>query len=157
MNRRILEQIRRSSASIRSRWADLLRLQPVTSPLGAPEVMTMLVPEAIADLVRALDAGERVWAARGRRGRPPVDCGHNPYRTFFDAGRQAMAEAVVLAETACHVDRPDETAMAEVMETMRVQAESEMNAFCSVCRKYRLVAKCAYAGNRRASAALSRA
>lgn len=155
MTREILAQLNRARPLIRRRWEELLRIEPVSSPLANPDAMAMFIPDSMADIDRALRGpfSHRV-SERGERHRAvAADCGHNPYRAYFKAGEQALREAVTLAQTACHADVSDDSAATEVRGIVNAVARPQINAFCKVCRNYRLVEGCQYVGGRKATMA----
>lgn len=154
MTRELLAQLHRARPLIRRRWEELLRVEPVSSPLANPDAMAMFIPDSLADIDRALRGpfSKRV-AERGERHRATtIDCGHNPYRAYFNAGEQALKEAVVLAQTACHADTSDPSAVGEVGGIVQAVARPQINAFCRICRNYRLVEGCRFVGRRPAAA-----
>jgi len=148
MNAAVLEHLERNREVIRIRWDLLLRLEPVVSPLANPDTMAHLIPNSIGLLIHELRAR---LAPNHRRPSPrslACDCGHNPYRAYFKAGEQALAEAVVLAHVETRVDSDRQKDVTEVLSAIRALATNEINTFCSICTSYRVAEKCRYRGRR---------
>lgn len=150
MNRDILAQLQRTAPLIKRRWEERLRAEPVSSPFANADALAALIPESIAEVLRKLGGAfaGRAAARALRQEEPMCDCGHNPYRAYFKAGEQAMTEALVLAQTACHADPGDPATKAEMRGVIDMLARPKVDAFCHICSRYQLISSCRFVGDR---------
>lgn len=144
MNAAVLDHLQQNRDVIRIRWDLLLRLEPVVSPLANPDTMAHLIPDSIGLLMEELRARMQPNHRRPSPKRLACNCGHNPYRAYFKAGEQALAEAVVIAHVETRVDSDRQADITEVLTAIRALAATEINTFCSICTNYRVAEKCRY-------------
>lgn len=119
-------------AEIFSRWETLLRIEPTTSPLGAPDALVHLLGQTFDGIVRAL----------ADRARPKVAphtclCGCNPLLAYFRAGEQAMLEALVLvqAEQRSLSAARRQAEVAELRAVVQAIGHEEVGLICSLCQR----------------------
>ncbi|MEO6243865.1 MAG: hypothetical protein ABIQ12_00400 [Opitutaceae bacterium] len=130
-------RVRRSD--VRRQWEEMLRVEPVGTPLGNPDALAHLIDWTLDEIYGALAhplVHQRVHA-RHSHSTPAASCqcGGNPLLRYFSAGSQAMREALILSQA----QQPDLDPMerdASLTELNLVLAEisrREIEAFCSVC------------------------
>jgi hypothetical protein len=151
MQSELLVELRAREITIRRRWADLLRVEPVSTPLGNPDALTHLIGWTFDELVGSLEAAanrpdpsRRMLQAEAR---PTCACGRNPLLMYFAAGEQVMREALVLAQAAMpHLDPIErDAALQELDLAFRQIARREVEVFCGVCQFRQAEAPCAHA------------
>jgi hypothetical protein len=99
MQSALIENFEAQRSIIYARWKDLLSLDRKASPLASPEILVYMVDSTIDELLNVF---------REMKDQPPQEppaavacpCGRNPYLPYFASGRQAMREALVLAQAA---------------------------------------------------------
>jgi hypothetical protein len=132
---------------IRTSWENFLRLERTSTPLAHPDALVHLLDRTLDEISFRL----RVWSPRRhptRAAAPGCPCGRNPLLAYFSAGRQAVREALVLAESATPAltaAQRDE-AFACLEEVFSHLARREITAFCGICRYRESVGKTARAG-----------
>jgi len=93
------------------------------------------VPETLDELLAAFSASE----LRRRPARHPdivCPCGRNPLLVYFNSGRQATREALVLAQAAMPSLAPGErdSSFADLEAIYGHIAHREIASFCAVCQ-----------------------
>jgi hypothetical protein len=134
----LLSALRAQHAGIRARWAALLHVEPVSTPLANPDALVHLIDWSLKEVFRGLTA----LASRRRAGhitsdsRPHCPCGRNPLLAYFAAGEQAVQEALILAQAASPALSPVErdTSLRELNVVLRDIARREIESFCGVCQ-----------------------
>lgn len=139
MQAELLEALRSRHDEIRARWAELLRVEPVTTPLACPEALTHLIDWTLAEIFRGLTSGtlrRRPPSPTGSHDRPDCPCGRNPLLAYFSAAERVMQEALVLVQAGLpHLDPIErDTALEELNLVLRNVARREIEAFCGVCQ-----------------------
>lgn len=140
MQESILGALRVQRPQIRSRWAALLRVEPVGTPLGHPDALVHLIDWTLDEIFTGLTNA----LANHDRSRPktPVDhvvqcaCGRNPLLTYFAAGEQSTREGLILAQASSPALNPAErdASLAELNFVLQQIARREIEAFCGVCQ-----------------------
>jgi len=120
---------------MRRRWEELLQVEPAATPLGCPEAMAQLVPDSLERVFKLLLKTPRrpLSVSEARLWLPTCDCGHNPYRTYFIAGEQAVTEGFVYVEASLPPSERRPSDMAEVIYAIRRLARAEIETFCGAC------------------------
>jgi hypothetical protein len=132
--------LRTQRTQIRERWATLLRVEPVGSPLGHPDSLVYLIDwtldEIFAGVGSPLIGSALAQSFPSGETPAPCACGRNPLLTFFSAGEQAVREGLVLAQVALVALDPVErdASLAELNLVLRNIARREIEAFCGVCQ-----------------------
>lgn len=138
MQTELLTRLRERRARIHIQWEALLRAEPIVTPLGHPDALVHLIDwsldEIFSALANPLPPQLEDWSARASP--CPCPCGRNPLLAYFQAGRQAVQEAMVLAQAAAAPLDPTErdSSMRELMQVVQQLAQREMEAFCGVCQ-----------------------
>jgi hypothetical protein len=119
---------------IRARWEALLRIERVNTPLANPEALVFMLDWTLDEVFTTL----RNPPARRRAPSTPAlcPCGRNPLLAYFAAGKQALVEALVLAQaehTGLAATERD-AALAELKLCVHEITRREIDAFCSVCQ-----------------------
>jgi hypothetical protein len=137
MHPELVSALRARRPDVHARWEALLRIERAISPLADPDNLVHLINWTLDEIFRALPAPPTV------RAKPAIcPCGRNPYLAYFQAGEQAMQEALVL----CQVALPPATAedrdgaLQDMKRVLGLLAHREIHAFCAVCQ-YRLHAE----------------
>jgi hypothetical protein len=135
MQRALIDNLQSQRSQIYSRWKDLLSLDRAATPLGNPEILVYMIDLTLDELFRML----REAAGHARFGPSPAvtcPCGRNPYLLYFSSGRQAMQEALVLAQSAIPLLVPGErdTSLSELESAYRHIEHRHIELFCSVCQ-----------------------
>ena len=136
----LLGALRTRQPEIRARWTELLRVEPVNSPLAHPETLSHLIDWTAAEIFSALTDGAH--QRRSTRDDPTTPnrslcaCGRNPLLSYFDAAGQALREALILAQAALPTLDPIErdATLEELNMVLQHVARREINAFCGVCQ-----------------------
>ena len=136
----MLHALESQRADLRARWEVLLRVEPVTTPLGQPEALKHMIDYSLTTLFSALHtqhAPKRHFRSisSSAADRKLCPCGKNPLLAYFVAGEQAILEALVLAQT----NVPDcaearTAALEELKHTMAWVAYREIETFCALCQ-----------------------
>ncbi len=133
----LLNRLRERRDRIRVQWEALLRTEPVVTPLGNPDALVHLIDwsldEIFSTLANPLPPQLNEEPACG----PPVcPCGRNPLLAYFEAGKRALQEALILAQAAATPLDPKERdgSMRELVQVVRLLARRETEAFCEVCQ-----------------------
>jgi hypothetical protein len=140
MNHDFVRALRVRRPHIRARWAALLRIEPVNSPLAEPAALVHLInwsiDEVLASLQKRAHPRSRSPAGALTTARAACHCGKNPLLTHFVAGEQALLEALVLAQAEAPALDPvqRDTAVAELYVAVRTLAQREVASFCSLCQ-----------------------
>jgi len=139
MQANLLSAMRARRPSIRTRWVDLLRAEPVTTPLANPDTLVHLIDQTLDDVFAALAAmqeADRIAAAAAVVARAHCECGRNPLLAYFLAGEQALLEALVLAQVDTTGLTPTDrsTSVAALYVTVRTLARGEIESFCALCQ-----------------------
>lgn len=140
MDERMLHALESQRDQLHSRWEALLRVEPVTTPLGQPEALKHMIDYTLNTLFAALrtqHAPRRHFRsiAAAASDRKLCPCGRNPLLAYFVAGEQAILEALILAQA----NLPDcaETRSASLQElkhTLAWVAYREIETFCALCQ-----------------------
>jgi hypothetical protein len=142
MQSELLDALRARAPEIRARWAELLRVEPVNTPLAHPEALAHLIDWTIEDIFQGLAAvgptrhGSQVLLPSSR---PECPCGRNPLLAYFHAAEQVMREALVLVQSEIpHLDPLERDAsLLELNLVLRNVARREIETFCGVCQHRR--------------------
>jgi hypothetical protein len=131
----ILRNLRAHRREIRVQWEALLRLERASSPLAQPDTLVHLLDTTLDEVFRDLE----LWSPR--RHPAPVSapfcpCGRNPFLAYFAAGRQALRDALVRAQSTGPIPSPAQrdTALACVNEVFSHISVREVNLFCALCQ-----------------------
>jgi hypothetical protein len=136
----LLGALRSRQPEIRARWTELLRVEPVNTPLAHPEALAHLIDWTVSEIFSALGAGRpRRHSTRDNTGTPYrllCACGRNPLLSYFDAAGQALREALILAQAALPFLDPIErdVSLEELNIVLQQVARHEIDAFCGVCQ-----------------------
>lgn len=139
MDKALLQALRTRRASIRRDWAVLLRGEPVTTALGDPDTLSLMIDRTLDDLFAALARRKAPAEAPSRSYdsvRHECACGRNPLLAYFLAGRQAFLDNLVLTQA----ESPDldaernRRAVDRVYDAVHALARREVSVFCALCR-----------------------
>jgi hypothetical protein len=139
MQESLVNALRCQSTHIRERWAALLHVEPVTTPLANPDVLAYLIDPTLTEIFQNLTSrpsrqrlGRRAANASPGRG----CCGQNPLLAYFSAGQQVMREALILVQAAMPLLDPAErdASLEELNAVLNHIARREIVAFCGVCQ-----------------------
>jgi hypothetical protein len=135
MTPEFLSHLRARSAGIQDRWRTLLHIEPVSGPLANPAALQYMIPEAWDRLLAGIEEPRRTPLSlrAARAPLPSCNCGNNPYRAFFIAGEQAVAEAAVLIQAEQPAAQRSPGDLAEVIFAVRSLARTDIDTFCSAC------------------------
>lgn len=141
MDERTLHALESQAPELHERWENLLRVEPVNTPLGQPEALKHMIDFSLNTLFAALHTPHapkrrnlksvREWTAD-----PKIcPCGKNPLIAYFVAGEQALLETLILVQAS----QPDclETRTAAVYEAklaLANLAHREIETFCALCQ-----------------------
>mgnify|MGYP001316387927 CR=1 FL=1 len=135
MNLEFLRALESQRPGIRANWENLLRLERMSTPLANPDTLVHLLDVTLNEIFLDL----RLWSPRRRPSHVPAPacpCGRNPLLAYFAAGRQALHQALVVAQAST-----PEVAPAERNETMACLdqvfgriARREIESFCAICQ-----------------------
>lgn len=123
--------LRERRAQIRTRWREILFVEPVTTPLADPRALEFLLDDTLNQLFAMLGRENGAKAEPW----PVCACGRNPFLAYFRAGRQALLEALVMV-VATAPDRSAEerdAAFAELEAAIRHVARDEIEGFRGLC------------------------
>lgn len=130
-----LTELRARKTAILERWRALLHDQPTGDPLASPETLQYLIPESWDRIMATAEksARTRMGLPMARLQVPACDCGHNPYRAFYIAAEQAIAEAAVhiTADQPATERRPGD--LVAVVYAVRSLSQADIDAFCGTC------------------------
>jgi hypothetical protein len=135
----LLGALRARQPDIRARWAELLRIEPVSTPLAHPEALAHLIDWTLEEIFHGLaDGGPRRRLAPKETGAPNrslCPCGRNPLLAYFDAADQALREALILTQAASPPLEPiaRDASLEELNIVLHFVARREIEAFCGVC------------------------
>jgi hypothetical protein len=131
----IIAALRNDVPAIRQRWEALLRLEPTSNPLANPDNLVFLIAGTVDEIIRlcsepatgARNAGERLLT------RTPCVCGNNPYLPFYQAGEQAILEALITVQAQLmeFANRYDD--LGHLCAAFRTLADRDIDAFCEAC------------------------
>ncbi len=140
MDERILHALESQRDELHARWEALLRVEPVTTPLGQPEALKHMIEYTLSTLFTALHtphAPKRHFRsiASAATDRKLCPCGRNPLLAYFVAGEQAILEALILAQS----NQPDcaearAASLQELKHTLAWVAYREIETFCALCQ-----------------------
>lgn len=140
MHSDLLGALRGRQPEIRARWAELLRVEPVNTPLAHPDALAHLIDWTLNEIFRALATG----GPRRRASHPEAGpanrllcvCGRNPLLTYFDAAGQVLREALILAQAISPMLDPIErdASLEELNLVLTRIARREIESFCGVCQ-----------------------
>lgn len=121
--------------AIRANWEHLLRIERINSPLANPDTLVHMLDLTLNELFRNL----RAWSPRRHHARlnePHCPCGRNPLLAYFAAGRQALREALVVAQSATTTLTASERdeALATLDQVFGQIARREIESFCAICQ-----------------------
>jgi hypothetical protein len=139
MQSELIIALRARRPQVRERWRELLHAEPTSGPLGNPDALVHLIDWTLSEIFRGLDhlpSRRRLGGAASASEKPSCPCGRNPLLIYFDAGQQAMHEALVLAQSASASLDPIERdiSLVELNLVLRHLARREIEAFCGVCQ-----------------------
>jgi hypothetical protein len=130
-----LQALEAQRACIRSNWEYLLRLERASSPLANPDTLVHLLDYTLNGIFQGLRTGtHRRAAVRDLESLCP--CGRNPLLAYFAAGRQALREALVLAQTLSPelTAQQRDDALVCLEQVFGHIARAEIEMFCAVCQ-----------------------
>jgi hypothetical protein len=149
MQESLLGALRVQRPQIRSRWAALLRVEPVGTPLGHPDALVHLIDwtmdEVFTGLTNPLANHDRSRPNHSADHVVQCVCGRNPLLIYFAAGEQATREGLILAQAGSPALNPVErdASLAELNFVLQQIARREIEAFCGVCQfRNREAAEC---------------
>jgi hypothetical protein len=151
MQESLVNSLRFHTPQIHARWEALLRIEPVTTPLGYPDALAHLIDWTMEEIFSGLTtlSSRRRFSRRTVTGeaRPECPCGRNPLLTYFAAGEQAMREALILVQAATPELDPIErdASLAELDVVFRQIARREIEAFCGICQHRQATIPCEHA------------
>lgn len=139
MEAELLAALRSRREEIRARWAELLRVEPVNTPLAHPDALAHLIDWTLEEIFRGLlHATPRRRHGHGLTGhfRPHCPCGRNPLLAYFAIAEQALQEALILVQAGlAHLDPIGrDSALEELNLVLRHVARREIETFCGVCQ-----------------------
>ena len=138
MQAELLGALRARQTEIRTRWADLLRVEPVNTPLAYPEALSHLINWTMDEIFRMLVTGRSRSSDHdiGASIRTLCACGRNPLLTYFDAAGQALREALILVQSTTPLLDPIErdASLEELNRVLHAVARHEIEAFCGICQ-----------------------
>lgn len=125
--------LRARRPEIRSRWLELLFVEPVNTPLANPRALFFLLDETLETIFATLRRGP---GSRHAIPQSECPCGRNPYLSYFRAGRQALFEALILYQVAAPKLVPAErdAAVGSLDLAFRQVAADVIDGFGSLCR-----------------------
>jgi hypothetical protein len=136
----VIERLEALRPEVKAKWETLLRVEPVSSPLAAPDTLVHLIDwtlDALFDSLRPPHGRRRA----GRAGFSVADCaalcpcGRNPLLAYFVAGEQAVLETLVLVQARHgHQDSAQSLVVLELKHALAGLARKEIEAFCAVCQ-----------------------
>jgi hypothetical protein len=134
----LLEELRARKPEIQAHWAELLRVEPVTTPLAYPEALAHLISWTLDEIFHALAGAARHRTAHSRHlaDKPNCPCGRNPLLAYFSSAEKVMQEALILAQSQQPHLEPAarDAALLELNLVLRTVARREIEAFCGVCQ-----------------------
>jgi hypothetical protein len=136
MHESLLCELRSRRFSIRARWETLLRVEPITSPLGLPDALVHLIDSTLDEIFATLTRpGFRSRLAHSHP-EAACSCRRNPYLAYFAAAAQALREGLILAQAASsHLDASERDAsLAELNQLLDGISRREIESFCGVCQ-----------------------
>lgn len=137
MQTELLGRLRERRDRVRVQWEALLRAEPVTTPLGDPDALVHLIDWSLDEIFSALANPLPLPLSEEAASGPRVcSCGRNPLLAYFEAGKRALQEALVLAQAAAVPLDPRErdSAMRELVQGVRLLARRETEGFCEMCQ-----------------------
>lgn len=133
-----LDALRARRPDLRARWAEMLRVEPVSTPLANPGALVHLIDWTLEEIFRDLAAAPAPAPAAEddtASGKPQCPCGRNPLLAYFAAAERVLREGLILSQAA--LPRLDPTArdaaLAELNHILRTIAQREIESFCAVC------------------------
>lgn len=135
----LMNALRCQSPHIHARWAELLHVEPVATPLANPDALVHLIDWTLNEIFQSLVSQSSHRRFRRRIASATHDhecCGRNPLLTYFSAGEQAMREALILVQAATPSLDPMErdASLEELNIVLDYIARREIQAFCGVCQ-----------------------
>lgn len=136
----LLGAFRARQPELRARWGELLRVEPVNTPLAHPDALAHLIDWTLEEIFKDLATGapHHRWDADGAMtpNRALCACGRNPLLAYFDAASQALREALIWAQAASPMLGPRErdASLEELNRVISHIARREIEAFCGVCQ-----------------------
>jgi hypothetical protein len=142
MQNSLVNALRAERCWIGQRWRDLLRREPVASPLSHPDALVHLIDGTLDEVFSALTR-PGFESAPFRSSFEYLDdthcpCGRNPLLSYFVAAEHVLHEALELARASVAQPGNADAAFAELNAALRRIAARDIQAFCGVCM-YRLV------------------
>lgn len=127
-----LRALNQRRAQISDRWEALLRVEPVTTPLGHPDTLVFGIRDALKEILT------QVRQPSPEPPPPPVQCvcGRNPLHAFYRAGEQALLEALVLEQVRHQALTPAQrdSSFAELRSAIDHVKNREIGALASLCQ-----------------------
>lgn len=137
----MLHALEAQRTALHERWEALLRVEPVSTPLGQPEALKHMIDFTLKTLFTCLHTPHaqkkkhlksvREWASD----RTICPCGRNPLMAYFVAGEQALLETLILVQASlpdCAETRA--CAVYELKLAMAHVAHREIETFCALCQ-----------------------
>lgn len=114
---------------IKKRWTELLRAEPVATPLAHPDALVFLMDETLAQLT-TIGSGQSLkhWLADNPALLAPLrsqcQCSLNPLLSYYSTGNQALREIA---------KKPLGDDLDEVLLYFHGLAQQDIEALCGVC------------------------
>lgn len=136
MTPNVVDALRAKQSQITTRWAALLRIEPVNTALALPDALVHLIPETLGQILGALvktsSRAPSLSAARAIA-LPVCGCNRNPYLSHFRAGERALVETLELVQAESPAGARSQQDLAELIWVTRTLAADEIETFCGVC------------------------
>lgn len=139
MHDRMLQTLQGLRPAVLSRWEELLRAAPVTTPLANPDALVYLMDwtlDRFFDALRGPLSRRRLKARHAPKvdcseKRQPCACGMNPLLAYFSTAEQALIQAALPVLQ----PRERESVLSSVVLALQLVARREIGTFCAVCQK----------------------
>ncbi len=124
------ERFRAHWPAVRTEWLELLRGEPVLSPLGRPDTLVFLMDATLLQLLTGLRTAETApWLRHclplGGSVYRHCACGLNPLLKYFTTGELAL-------RAVCGQTLAKETE--EILALFRLLAQHDLDSLCSLCQ-----------------------
>ena len=128
MDEPVIRRLQELRPALKRRWEELLRAEPVSSPLANPDTLIYLMDQTLDQLLsllrtRSLSAWMRHHKAQSLVAQAGCACGLNPLLAYFSTGSRALLEVAI--ELGPELN--------EVLLFFHGLAQREMDALCGAC------------------------